>query len=46
MSRHSNQMPTPEIEQPSWTVNVTRWSSVNECHIGVPYSVDHSGDRP
>jgi len=46
MSRHSKKIPTPEIEQYSWMVSVIRWSSVNESHIGVPYSVDHSGDRP
>ena len=39
-------MPTPEIEQYSWMVSVTRCSSVNEFHSGVPKSVDHSGDRP
>ena len=39
-------MPTPEIEQYSWMVSVTRCSSVSRSHIGVPYSVDHSGDRP
>jgi hypothetical protein len=46
MSRCSNQMPTPEIEQYSWMVRRTLSDSVSDDHSGVPYSVDHSGDRP
>jgi hypothetical protein len=37
---------TPEIEQYSWLVSVTRCSSVIESYSGVPDSVDHSSDRP
>jgi hypothetical protein len=39
-------MPTPDIEQYSWMASVMRCSSESESHSGVPYSVDHSGDRP